>query len=151
MSFHQIGQSLFRQTRAAQHNPIDGSLFKGSQQLSFTIRVFNGVAQQEAIAGRMGRVIGPAADVGKEWVGDVGNDQADGACVTRGQSACDAAGSIIEPVDDFLDTVEGGVADLAFAVERARNGLPGYPGLTRNISNGDAKRHPCASQESVGE
>ena len=88
----------------------------------------------------MGRVIGPAADVGKEWVGDVGNDQADGACVARRQSACDAAGTIIEPVDDFLDTVEGGAADFALAVERARNRLPGYPGLTRNISNGDAKR-----------
>ena len=74
MPFHQSGQSLFRQTRTAQHDPINGSLFEGSQQLGFTIRVFDGIAQEEAVAGRMGRVISPAADVGKEWVGDVGND-----------------------------------------------------------------------------
>ena len=124
--FRQIGQGLLGQARTPQHHPIDGSLFEGAQQLGFTVRVFHGIAQQETIAGRMGRVIGPVADVGKEWVGDVGNDQADGACVARGQAVCDAAGTIIEPVDDFLDTVEGGVADLALAVERGKRsaGIP---------------------------
>ena len=116
---HQLDKHVFRQTRAAEHDTVDRALLEGAEQVGLAVRVFDGIAQQQAVSCCLSRVIGAATDVGKEWVGDIGNNQADRACVVCRQAAGNAARTIVEPVDDFLDTLERGTADFALVVERA--------------------------------
>ena len=84
--------------------------------VGFALEVAAGVAEDDAVAGAAGDVLGAAEDEGEEGVGEVGHDEAEGAGFLADQAAGETVGDVAELGD--------GVRRRAARVSAATRGLP---------------------------
>ena len=142
----QLGEQRVVDQRGGHDQPLD---LARAQQLDLgvlALGVVVGVDDQAAVAGRLEDVLDAAHDRREERVGQVGDDQADGAGLRGLQPAGDRVGPVAQALG-HLDHPPGGVGvdqSTRRGVEGARRGRRVDPGGVRDVPErgGLHSRHP---------
>ena len=105
-----------------QNDPVDPL---GNQELQvnrFLILLIVAVAEQHAIAGLLGGILGTTHNGREEGIGDVGHDHAQRVGLLFGQTAGQQVGTVIQLANSSFDTASQGRAHPAGVVDHRRHG-----------------------------
>ena len=99
------------QEAAGQDDAVDPARRQGLQVGTLAVWAAVGVAEQDLVAARRGRVLDAAEKRAEERVGDVGDDHREDQGLAELQAAGDAVGSVLGLAEQGLDAGAGGGCD----------------------------------------
>ena len=129
------------QATAAQDDAVHLLARQNVDVIQFLLGVFVGVTQEDAITLPVRHALYAEHQFGKEWVGDLGDDEGDRRCTTGGQPARDDVGPVTELADCVQNALPRCFGDFALIVDDSRYGLDRDIRLFGDISHGHSQEN----------